>query len=176
MSWYEVWWRRVSATTPTPDPSVLTLIGFAALAVTSSSASTLRAVGGPTAWPDQGPTCSLVPRPRVHLTTYRGVFAPPQHVVVERAQNLTTNEGSFVVPGLTAAEEGRLLLVVASTYDDRKGPLGITPAITPVADLGRLAAFDRAVGRGPTGDFVLTDGFFALRATLTFATVLRAAP
>ncbi len=32
MSWYEVWWRRVSATTPTPDPSVLTLIGFAALA------------------------------------------------------------------------------------------------------------------------------------------------
>lgn len=107
------------------------------------------------------------------LIAYRGVFAPPQHVVVDRAQNLTTNEGSIVVPGLSAAEQGRLLLVVASTYDDRKAPLRVEPAIAPIVDLGRIAAFDRDVGAGPTGDFALTDGFFALRATLTFATVLR---
>lgn len=109
------------------------------------------------------------------LVTYRGVFAAPQHVVVERAQSFSTNEGTQTVPSLDAAERGHMLLVVASTYGDPMVPITIAPALTPVANVGRLAAFDAPRSAGATGDYAVRDSFVALRATLTFLTVFRPA-
>lgn len=107
------------------------------------------------------------------LVTYRGVFPPPNHVVADRAQSLTTNASELDVPGLSINEPGRLLLVLASTYDDPKTPLEIRPSIQSVASVGRLAAFEASTTSGQTGTYTVRDSFVALRATLTFATILR---
>lgn len=109
------------------------------------------------------------------LVTYRGVLAPPQHVVSDRAQSLTTNDFELKVPGLDLAEPGHLLFVVATTYDDPKTPVRISPPLRSVDSVGRLAAFEASLGVGQTGDYAIQDSFVALRATLTFLTVLRPA-
>lgn len=76
---------------------------------------------------------------------------------------------------MDTSEPGHILLVVASTYDDPKVPITIAPALSPVTNVGRLAAFEARRSAGPTGDYAVRDSFVALRVTLTFLTVFRPA-